>query len=102
MIERKVYSQWAFSSHEFEKRDINMSIYDELNKKYKISKYKIDNPDDYDVIIKFDQSGYASKTYEVIKNGPGLSTDELALICDSGNLCFGYNVKNNLIVIYID
>lgn len=102
MIERKIYSQWAFSDNEFKKRDINMSIYDELNQKYKIAKYKIDNPEDYDVVIKFDQSGYASKVYEVIKNSPNLSTDELALICDSGNLCFGYNVKNNLIVIYID
>jgi len=28
--------------------------------------------------------------YTVYKNAPKLSDDELALLCDSGNLCFGY------------
>ena len=61
------------------------------------------NPDDYDIIYKCIGYGYASTKYEIVKNKPHLSLDELALICDNGNLCFGYtNYGCNIIVVYTD
>lgn len=40
--------------------------------------------------------------WEVIKNTAGLTPDELALICDKGNLCFGYFMHKNSITICTD
>ena len=37
-MEKKVYSSWAFTENEDEKRKINMQIYEELKEKYKILK----------------------------------------------------------------
>ena len=63
--------------------------YKELEAKYKISRglRKGESESDFDVIVQ--QSG-CSSTYEIVKNTPNLSTDDLAIIADKGNLCFGY------------
>ena len=100
-IEKKVYSPWAFTKDEMEKRDMNNTIYNELCEKYKISSSSVDNIDDYDIVLRR-TPGYNHSTYEVIKNTTDLSQDELALICDNGNLCFGYRCDNNIFIIYID
>lgn len=87
MLEKRVYSGWAFTANEDEKRKINHDIYCEIVHKAK---------------VKFIGSGYATAKFEVIANPHNLSTDELALICDGGNLCFGYRVEDKCIVIYTD
>ena len=93
MLERKVYSGWAFTSNEDEKAQINREIYVELCKKYKIS-HKLPETEEeakqYDIIVHFCRSWYASCEYEVIKKPQDVTDDEIALICDDGNLCFGY------------
>lgn len=103
-MERKIYNGWAFTENEVEKGKMNWSIYQELTKKYKI--YRDDmvlNPDvnlkDYDVVIGR-KAGYAHADYNILKNGPGLSHDELLLLCDEGNLCFGgrFDGENRLSV----
>lgn len=92
-MERKIYNGWAFTENEREKGEINYSIYRELKEKFKV--YRDDtsfnpkiNVDDYDVVIGR-KAGYAHAVYNIIKNAPNLSNNELLLLCDNGNLCFG-------------
>ena len=112
-IARKVYPGWAFSENESEKSKINQEIYAELCEMYKISRVTscwnkertkivpIDE-DDFDVIVECVEYRHGCNEYSIVKNGPGLSDDELALICDSGNICFNYTKKADNIVIYTD
>lgn len=111
ILERKIYSPWAYTENEREKYKINREIYNKLKKKYKIYKHdsKINlvdgvdvNFDDYDVIIGR-KACYSHGEYKVFKNTPKLSIDELALLCDGGNLCFGYRYQgNNEFYVYED
>ena len=75
--------------------------YDYTLKIYKISRYEVENPDDYDIVLKR-TAGYNHSTYAVIKNNTNLSQLELALICDDGNLCFGYTMEGSLFYIFED
>ncbi len=56
----------------------------------------------YDVVVEYIGSGYAHMKYRVLRNKPNLSMKELAIICDEGNLCFGYRVENGIIRVYTD
>lgn len=100
-IERKIYSSYAFSKNEGEKRKCNAEIFEELKKKHKIFRKDnglavIDGVDcnfaDYDIIIGRSPK-YHHAIYYVFKNVPKLTMDELALLCDHGNLCFGYSIE---------
>ena len=102
MIEKKVYPSWAYTENQYEKRDINMEIYEELKEKYKINKYASENIEEYDIAFEFNGFGYANKSFKILSNKAGLSSDELALIADDGNLCFGYKRTEDIIKIYID
>ena len=89
----EIYNGYAFTSNETEKRKSNRAAYESLNEKYRIYRNDIRytpdvNHDDYDVIIGR-QPKYKHADYNIIKNSPNLSTDELLLLCDNGNLCFG-------------
>lgn len=98
VVENRIYSGWAFTENEREKAKVNLSIYEQLHSKYKVYRndLKINltdgedlNFDDYDVIIGR-KPCYHHGEYKVYKNKPNLTKDELALLCDTGNLCFGY------------
>ena len=102
MIEKKVYPSWAYTENQYEKRDINMEIYEELKEKYKINKYASENIEEYDIAFELNGFGYANKSFKILSNKAGLSSDELALIADDGNLCFGYKRTGDIIKIYID
>ena len=52
----------------------------------------------YDVVVECIGYGHAHRKYRVVKNGPGLSNDDLAIICDTGNLCFGYRMEGQSII----
>ena len=89
-----IYEDFAFSENCKEKMNENRKEYQELCKKYDI--YRDDlyiNPevdeDKYDVIIGR-LPGFHHSEYKVIKNSPNLTMTQLALICDEGNLCFGF------------
>lgn len=56
----------------------------------------------YDVVVVHAGSGYAHVKYRVLKNAPGLTMKDLAIICDRGNLCFGYRVEGGIICIHTD
>ncbi len=100
-MERKIYSSWAFTKNESEKGKINREIYNELKQKYKVYRNDLkhclhDGEDcdfaDFDVVIGR-KPGYHHSVYYIHKNAPELSTAELALLCDQGNLCFGYMME---------
>lgn len=56
----------------------------------------------FDVVVERSGSVYAGAKYKVLRNAPGLSTKELAIICDQGNLCFGYRTEGGYIIVYTD
>lgn len=76
--------------------------YKELREQYKIARSNVTDLENYDVVIQRIGSGYAHAKYRVVKNGPGLSTKDLAIICDDGNLCFGYRTEGSIICVYTD
>ena len=66
----------------------------------KVAKDKL--MENYDVVIEPAGHGYAHTKYRVLKNKPRLSSLDLAVICDSGNLCFGYRTEGSIICVYTD
>lgn len=103
-LERKVYDSWAFTDNEPEKRKINKEIYQELCSKYKILKVGRDafgktnepfsTPTFEDLanndFVYARRACYGRGEYKIYKCPNELTLDEIALICDEGNLCFGY------------
>ena len=83
---------------------LNYNRYKELCNKYKIShtahvwdtmlkKFRPFTDEElaqFDVIVTHVKSHYGRNEYEIIKNEPKLSSKDLAIICDKGNLAFGY------------
>lgn len=53
-------------------------------------------------VIMSGESGYACKYYEIIGNVNNLSEHDCAIIADGGNLCFGYRMEGQRIVVYTD
>lgn len=103
-LERKVYSSYAFTENEREKSKINHEIYGELKEKWRIAGnlefYNAEtkqmekiNFDDYDLIYER-KAGYAHGEYTIHKNETTMTDDELALVFDGGNLCFGYKKES--------
>ena len=104
---KTINSPWAGQANEGEKAKSNREVYEELHKKYKIvgmDEYlESDNKEQFDVVIRFIGVGYACVRYEIKVNKPELSMRECALLCDGGNLCFGYRVNfGNEITVYTD
>ena len=101
-MENKIYNGYAFTENEAEKSKSNRQAYENLKEKYKVYRSDIRftpevNQDDYDVIIGR-QAKYKHAEYNIIKNTPNLSTDELLLLCDNGRLCFGGRKVNDYIL----
>jgi DNA gyrase/topoisomerase IV subunit A len=108
-LEKKIYSSWAFTENETEKMKINMKIYEELEQKYKILKVSdIDHkaPTDEELeqndIVYSRKACYGHGEYKIYKCSDEITLDELALICDGGNLCFGYNGNKNFLSVSED
>lgn len=55
-----------------------------------------------DVLIEFITSGYNTMEYRIVRNTPNLPVDALTLLCDGGNLCFGYRTSGDVIIINTD
>lgn len=106
-MERKISSPpWAFTEDEKEKGKTNNQIYlDNLKPKSK-QFWGNEQPTEEDLknfmCYKHVGSGYAHSKYKVLSNPFKFSLQEQALICDDGNLCFGYRIESGLIVIYTD
>ena len=96
-MEKKVYESYAFTENESEKFKINYEIYEELKRKYKILKvsdidHKIPTKEELEQndIVYSRKACYAHGEYRIYKCPDEVTLNELALICDGGNLCFGY------------
>lgn len=109
-MEQKVYSAWAYTENSDEKAQINQKIYKELRDKVKIgyrdSKIKgmnisKDDLQNYCCLVPCGR-GYGNVQYQIISNPHNLTNDEIALVADSGNLCFGYRMEGSMIIIYTD
>lgn len=106
-IEQKIYSDWAFTENELEKRDMNYKIY-KVDLEHKAKRfYGDEEPTEEErkqfTCYKLIHHGYGHNKYQIISNPHNFSNLELALICDNGNLCFGYQVEGkDIISIYTD
>lgn len=108
-MEKKVYSSWAFTENEDEKMSINREIYNELQEKYKILKvsdidHKAPTSEELEQndIVYSRKACYGHGEYRIYKCPNEVILDELALICDGGNLCFGYSGSKNKLTVFED
>ena len=106
MIERKVYNSWAFQKDEQEKGKINREIYEELKNKYKISDIDHKAPSEEESnnndIVYSRKACYLHGEYRIYKCPDEVTFDELSLICDGGNLCFGSRGNKNKLDVFED
>ena len=87
-----------------EQREINNKIYNELYPVFKYVKNNDYSNEDLSKYVVFSDLGfgYANHRYRVHSNPYNLSDDEIALVLDRGNLCFGYRKNGDVFTIYID
>jgi hypothetical protein len=106
MVERRIYSSFAFSENEQEKMHINHEIYTEELKPKSKQFYGNSEPTEQErkdfTCYKCIKNGYGHNVYRIFSNPHNLSTLQLALICDGGNLCFGYRMEGSNTVIHTD
>lgn len=108
-LEKQVYSSYAFTENENEKMKINGEIYDELKEKYKILKISDVNHKEptkeeleQNDIVYSRKACYGHGEYRIYKCPEEVTLNELALICDGGNLCFGYSGSKNYLSVFED
>lgn len=106
-MERKIYSSWAFTENENEKSHINMEIYADLKEKAEVvHQSNINKMESQELEMKKSEKallldwkhGYGHTCYKILSNPHNLSTVELALVADSGNLCFGFTMDSPFII----
>ena len=87
-----------------EQREINNKIYNELYPMFKYAKNNDYSNEDLSKYVVFSDLGYgyANHSYRIHSNPYNLSDDEIALVLDGGNLCFGYRRNGDIFTIYID
>ena len=87
-----------------EQREINNKIYNELYPMFKYAKNNDYSNEDLSKYVVFSDLGYgyANHSYRVHSNPYNLSDDEIALVLDGGNLCFGYRRNGDVFTIYTD
>ena len=113
-LERKIYDNWAFTENEYEKGKINREIYEKLCSKYKVLRVGRDafgrnepfsTPTSEELanndFVYARRACYGRSEYKIYKCPNELTLDEIALICDDGELCFGY-FKHNASRTYIE
>lgn len=92
-LEKKVYSPWAFTENESEKAKINREIYEEIKGKARC----VGGGNGYGFNTSYmiiEDRSYFDKLRE--EKGSKEVINQLALIADGGNLCFGYHFQGNL------
>ena len=105
MIEKRIYNGWAYTENEKEKSEINREIYKELKEKYKILRlcdwdwpFKYPTPTEEELeqndIVYSKKTCYSCGEYILYKAPENITDNELLLIFDEGNLCFGGRHRN--------
>ena len=87
-----------------EQREINNKVYKELYPMFKYAKNNDYSNEDLSKYVVFSDLGYgyANHNYRIHSNPYNLSDDEIALVLDGGNLCFGYRSSGDVFTIYTD
>ena len=100
-MSRKIIYGYGISQ---EQREINNKIYNELYPLFKYAKNNDYSNEDLSKYVVFSGLGYgyANHSYRIHSNPYNLSDDEIALVLDGGNLCFGYRRNGDVFTIYID
>ena len=100
-MSRKIIYGYGISQ---EQREINNKIYNELYPMFKYAKNNNYSNEDLNKYVVFSGLGYgyANHSYRIHSNPYNLSDDEIALVLDGGNLCFGYRRSGDVFTIYID
>lgn len=103
------YSEWAFSDMEESAPKLNREVLDNLRD---VVSYRVIYGDNFecrrpefvgdDELILREFNGYNRNYFEVIEKPEWMSMDEVALIADTGNLCFGFNVSGSRVTVYTD
>ncbi|MBR3697562.1 MAG: hypothetical protein IKM97_04820 [Clostridia bacterium] len=108
-MQYRVYESYAFTKNEKEKMLINREIYNELKTEYKILKisdvdHRMPTKEELEKndIVYSRKACYGHGEYKIYKCPETVQLDELALICDDGNLCFGYSGSRNKITVFED
>lgn len=108
-MNKVVYNGWAFTENEQEKSKNNMEVYKELQDKYKILKisdWEHKSPTEEELenndIVYSRKACYKHGEYKIYKCPEEVTLNELCLICDEGNLCFGGRGNKNFINISED
>lgn len=108
-MEKRIYDSWAFTENESEKSKINNEIYEELKEKYKILKVSdVDHREatkeelEQNDIVYSRKACYGHGEYRIYKCPEEVTLNELALICDGGNLCFGYSGSKYRLTVFED
>ncbi len=105
-MERKIYNCWAFTQDQDQKGKINRQIYmDELKNKAKLIQHNEEvTEEDFEKYMCYEYvgSGFHHVKYRILSNPHNFTLDEQALICDDGNLRFGYRLEKGLIIINTD
>jgi hypothetical protein len=96
-LERKVYSPWAYTENETEKAKINHKLYNELKDKVRVVGGSVGYGHHIHLVVPVDKEHFkdledANVNIERKKE----LLNEMALVADGGNLCFGYNYEGKL------
>lgn len=101
------YSDWAFASDANKMYKANMEALAEYDGRYcspnageSLAECAKRNPDK--LVYGIGVHGYGKNGYVVESNPENFSTEEIALIVDHGNLCFGFSGSPHRINIYTD
>lgn len=97
---------YAFSENERDKAKAVKKRFDELNEKYVIGKVNLFQLEKMSVseldseMKKFDifisqEPKYHHSIHKVLKNNTDLTHEDILIICDNGNLCFGGSYQGN-------
>lgn len=112
LVPFKIYAGWMYSEDAEQKQEFNRCIYNELLEVYSVAREIVEydantrqfvpvNFDEYDIVLD-PRPCYAHVEYRIAKNDTDLDETELALICDHGNLGFGYTTKDNDIYVFTE
>ena len=105
----KFYSEWAFSDMEGSAPKLNRQVLDEYRKALDYRMVWSDNFEHgrpgftgEEVLILRERNGYNKNVYEVIEKPEWMTMAEVALVADTGNLCFGFSATGNSVSVYTD
>ena len=97
-LERKVYSPWAYTENESEKAKINRELYNELKDKARIVGGSVGYGHHIYLVVPADEEHFKDleNPWAELDNNKKELLNEMALVADDGNLCFGYTYLGKL------